>query len=172
MRRVHAELVVDDTDVRPRPRAWRQWLPVAPALAAGLVLGIVAPWGRDNEPAAPPMEGAAPVVRLVGNLRDGVAPEFSVPARARALPMTLAWDPWSLPGAVPASALVFRISAVEDGRVLWTWRTTIAEAWDPAGSAVSFLTPADRLGVGERVLTIEGPDGSEVFSARLILRPR
>jgi anti-sigma factor RsiW len=172
VRRVHAELIDLAVPVRPGARPMRRWLPAVPALAAGLLLGVVAPWDRDERSPVGPVEGPAPVIRLVGNLRDAAVPGFVVPAGARALPVVLAWDPWTLPGATPSTPLVVKVSAADGRDVLWTWGTTIGQAWDPAGGAVSFLAPAERLGTGELRLSVEGPDGTECFSARLSLRPR
>lgn len=170
VRRVHAELVTDPRSAAARRR--RPWLPVGTALAAGLLLGVLQPWDRGRGSVPATWEGPVPVVRLVGSLRDGAVPRFAIPAGAPAIPLVLAWDPWTLPGATGATALTVRVLDAVNGQERWRLETSIEEAWDPAGAAVSLLVPARALGAGERLVVVEGPGGSEAFSAPLSLSLR
>jgi hypothetical protein len=113
--------------------------------------------------------GAMPFVRVVGNLRDGAVPSFTVPKGAPAVPLTVAWDPWQLPGATAATPLVVRLEDVSGGKVFWKLATTIGQAWDAGGGALSFLVPTSAVSAGECQLVIVGPDGTEAFTSRLSL---
>lgn len=170
VRRVHTELVADASSAPARRR--RSWLPIGAALAAGLLLGMLRPWNPGRGAGSQTWEGPVPVVRLVGSLRDGAAPRFAVPADATAVPLVLAWDPWTLPGATGATALTIRILDGAGGNERWRLETTIDRAWDPAGAAVSLLVPSRALGGGERLVVVEGPGGVEAFSAPVTLIPR
>lgn len=170
VRRIHAELVTDPQPAGAR-RRW-PWLPVGTALAAGLVLGVLRPWDPGRGAGSATWEGPVPVVRLVGSLRDGSAPRFAIPAGAPAIPLVLAWDPWTLPGATGATTFTVRVLDAVSGRERWRLETTIDAAWDPAGAAVSLLAPARALGGGERLVVVEGPGGDEAFSAPVFLSLR
>lgn len=173
VRHVHAELVESrESTAVGGGRRRGGWVTLGAALAAGLLLGVLAQRVMSPPSASEGWSGAMPFVRVVGNLRDGEAPSFTVPKGAPAVPFTVAWDPWQMPGATAATPLVVRLEDASGGKVLWKLATTVGEAWDAKGGALSFLVPSSALSTGDRRLVIAGPDGAEVFTSRLSLTLR
>ena len=173
VRRVHGELVAEPAAAAAaQGRRRRRWPALGAALAAGLLLGLAVPRMMEPGDEASRWQGPVSVVRIGGLQRGDTAPAYAVPAGAPALPLVVQWDPWTLPQAAADTPLVIRIGDAADGRELWRLATTIGAAWDAPNRALAFLAPAAQVGLGEKLLTIEGPDGTPVFSARLSLLPR
>lgn len=173
VRRVHAELVESrEAATTGGGRRRGGWVTLGSALAAGLLLGVMAQRVMSPPSANDGWSGAMPFVRVAGNLRDGELPSFAIPRGAASVPFTVAWDPWQLPGATAATPLAVRLEDAAGGKVLWKLATTVGEAWDAKGGALSFVVPASALGAGDRRLVIAGPDGAEDFTSRLSLTLR
>ena len=173
VRRVHAELVEEPAGAgAAQGRRLPRWPVLGAALAAGLLLGLAVPRMADRSGDAPSWQGPVSVVRVDGVRRGDTPAAAAVPAGARALPFVVVWDPWTLPDAGAQTPLVIRIGDAADGRELWRLATTIGAAWDGPNRALSFVAPAAQVGLGDKLLTIEGPSGVPAFSARLSLTPR
>lgn len=173
VRRVHTELSeTPPTAAAGGGQRSGGWITLGASLAAGVLLGVMAQRAFSPASGNPAWEGPVPVVRLAGNLRGDALPAFAVPATAPAIPFVVLWDPWQLPGAAVGTPLVIRVEDTESGREVWRLVTTIGEAWDAGGRAISFLAPASALGFGEKTLAIVGPDGAATFTSRLSLTPR
>ncbi len=172
VRRVHAELVEPAEPAATGGRRRGGWVTLGAALAATLVLGVVA--GRVMSPtsAGQGWSGAVPFVRVVGNVRAGEVPAFTVPRQAPSVPFAVAWDPWQLPGATIATPLVIRLEPAGGGKAAWTLATTTGEAWDAAGGTLTFLAPSAVLSSGAWNVVVAGPDGATAFTSRLSLTLR
>jgi anti-sigma factor RsiW len=170
VRRVHAELVESpESATVGGGRRRGGWVTLGAALAAGLLLGVMAQRVMSPPSASEGWSGAMPFVRVVGNLRDGAVPSFTVPKGAPVVPFTAAWDPWQLAGATAATPLAVRLEDASGGKVFWKLATTIGEAWDAGAGALSFMVPTSAVTAGECQLVIVAPDGTEAFTSRLSL---